>query len=593
MTRLPTWIFIALAITLWFATTLALFGDTGKFSDDYVAHMVHPVTGNVDLHRHPWARWPYFWRPLHLAHVSVMNTLSWNHPWIGHVELAIVHLGVCVMLYLAMRQFGVKRLTAYCVAMLFMVCPLHAEAVLWTSASCNAISCVFLLWMVLLTRRWAADPLRASRVALAGVLAFVIACWYEPAAGALLAMPLAARAGLPRGLARSERLRRVWIPTLVALSACAAYVALLLLTAPGGARGDATSLVSVGQIPARFVECVTQVIDATVGSRGEDVCKGGYLLCTGAGTAGGLMWWGVFLRVVGMGSVAAALYWLLKGGPIRSVHELRAHGGGLITCGCAIAVGSMVPVALTLSPGLDLRTLCVPLLGVAMATAGAVDVLDRLLAHRDWMHAKAVPFVICTVTAITGMSWAIACVGFQYGFRQQARLDASITHRLAQLIPDPPPGTVFMLLAIDAHAAKTGRPGFDDLFRGGYELPSTITPILRHAYHRLDVSGIALTYRLGGDVPILNVKPDGFDRRHVRGGRNLGSTSGEGATRIAWSRVRPFVVDTQGSLRPVTAINVVPRVGEPFAVATWPAARGIDVALYETDRGTCEVRGWK
>ena len=174
---------------LWFGATFYFLGGTGKHSDDYTVAMRDPASGLVDFRFHPWVRWPYFWRPLHLAHVCAVNTISWNHPWIGHLELAIVHGLVAWLLAGLLMRLGVRPTIAWIGGLLFLVCPFNAEAVFWTSASCNAISTLFLLWTLELVRRQGADSDHSGRLVWIAVLAFITACWYEPAAAALVAVP--------------------------------------------------------------------------------------------------------------------------------------------------------------------------------------------------------------------------------------------------------------------------------------------------------------------------------------------------------------------------------------------------------------------
>lgn len=245
----------AFAVVLWFASTFFFLGDTGKHSDDYGVVMRDPATGAINLSHHPWVRWPYFWRPLHLAHASAINTISWDHPWIGHLELAVAHGLVAWMLMGLLTRLGVRRPISYAAALLFMACPLIAEAVLWTSASCNAISCLFLFRTLELVRRQGAGPPTHIRTLWIALLSFITACWYEPGAAALAAVPfvyLAARARtIEPALARASPWRGALRCTIAAGFGCLLYATLLLITAPPKTRGGSESLVTVANaLPA-------------------------------------------------------------------------------------------------------------------------------------------------------------------------------------------------------------------------------------------------------------------------------------------------------------------------------------------------------
>jgi hypothetical protein len=43
--------------------------------DQIAAFHLDPVTGRINWALHPWVQWPFFWRPIHLIHFSVINTL--------------------------------------------------------------------------------------------------------------------------------------------------------------------------------------------------------------------------------------------------------------------------------------------------------------------------------------------------------------------------------------------------------------------------------------------------------------------------------------------------------------------------------------
>lgn len=529
------------AAVLWLAATFYFFGDTGKHSDDYWVAMRSMVTGAVDWSRHPWVRWPYFWRPLHLGHCSAINTISWNHPWIGHLELAIVHGACAWMLAGLIARLGVRRGIAWAIGVLFMACPLNAEAALWSSASCNAISSLFLLRTLELVRRQGVGGSVWARDAWIGVMSLATACWYEPAAAALGAVPLVFFAAGERGRARSARWWGVARCTAAAGIGCAAYEALLVWTAPKYVRGGASSFVSVESALSRAGLVLRQAMDATAGSRGAEVIAGSIE-----------QGWDVLAHSVFGVAVLALLAFLAmvmiarsaKPTPEQTEKPQAAAAQPprvvlLVCAGLAIYLCAWLPIIAIDGQRVELRTLYVPMLGVAIAAAAVAEWIAGRLDHGTARVSKGVRATMIGVVALAGIAGAIGMIGFQAQFRGNAAIDRRTVEQLRDLMPTPPQNTIFLPLVLEARGAATGRERYDHAIHGAFETPYCCAAIVQWVFHRADT--------LGAPTPwwMRDLTTESF--------RGLG-----GAPPIPWERCVPFVVSPDGKVRLVRKMTIDP-----------------------------------
>jgi hypothetical protein len=554
---MPPWLFLALAITLWFGATFFYLGDTGKYSDDYAVHLQDLRTGEIDWSRNPWQRWAYFWRPLHLAHATALNTLSWNHAWIGHLELALIHAAVGWMLWRLLVRLGVRSAVAAPVALLFTLCPLTAEAVLWTSASCNAISSLLLLLAIELMRRHAAGPRTGTRIALIGALGFITPCWYEPAAAALAALPLVYLAVRPASEPWRTRLRGMAWPTLWCGLGCATYAALLLSTAPARARGSVPSLIPPTELPQRAASFARMVWDLVAGLRARDLLGGSIRQGWDALLSpAGWLW----LAALALVASAAAIAWIRsRPGRADDPSPPTPRRGSIVGIGAIITLASLLPVLVSDAPGLDLRTMYVPLLGVAFILAGLANGVAALALRVEVRTRSLFALGAGGAALAAACLGAVGMIGFQTNFRTIDRNDRRIVGQLRAVLPDPAPGTVFLPLAISCRGAATGLPRYDHALHGGLEVPSSSSVMVRAAYRRTDISCVSFTFRLGGRVPIGDLAPEGFDVGRTRGGIGI-------PWHVPWTQAVPFVVDERGNLTIVDRLLVRPLSGAPIEI---------------------------
>jgi hypothetical protein len=553
----------ALALLLWFGATFYLHGDTGKHSDDYHAHLVNAATGAVDLSLQPWNRWKYFWRPVHLAHVTGINTISYDHPWIGHLELALAHGAVGWMLAGLLTRLGIRRSVAGMTALLFVTLPLVGEASLWTSASCNVISCLFLLRGLELARRQTAGPASRARILWIALLTFVAACWYEPAAAAMAAAPFVYLAACPSGVPLRNRLRGAVALLLAAGLACLLYTTLLLLTAPPQSRGGSESLTTPATALTRIAQVLRLALNGTFGLRGQADIQGSIE-----------QGWGVLRHVPGPAFLAAAI--ALAVGTVlvlaSRAHRippaagitLSARGLGLLmVAGGAMIVGGLVPLIAINRNGVELRTLYVPLLGITLIFA----TFAGATADRIAQASAPVRTIFAALASSAGVTAAImgmiGMIGFQAQFRLNAANDRLICENLRALAPNPAPGTMFVPLRIKMRGASTSQLIYNRALHGALEAPWCSSAIVRSAFKRRDIACTCVPYWANGRLPIMELDADGLVGNGLTIGADIGN---DGRAHVPWKRCIPFVVEPGGNVRLVQQATIQDRSGEKINI---------------------------
>lgn len=556
-----------MACLLWFAATLFFLGDTDKHSDDYHVHLINAATGKIDWSQHPWTTWPYFWRPLHLMHATVMNTLSYRHPWIGHAELAVLHGIVGVMLAALLRRMGIGRWVSWFAGVLFVVYPINAEPALWTSASCNAAGAIVLLYGLELARRQGIGPQTRMRPILIGMLAFIAACWYEPAAAGFAAAPLivlaagASAGGGSGGRQLRERLGPACKVGLGVVCGCLVYVGLLLATAPAHARGGVGTFATRAELPRRMLSLFYDAGRATIGEPGRAIVAGS--IEQGAK---------VFRTPIGMAfgaAVAVAIVASLIASKRLRARDARGddHAGTeprphwlLGASGVIVVIAAMLPLMLVSFGGLELRTLYIPLLGVAIAFAFVADAARRRLERGVPWRARTVAGVGITIALIAAVLGTIGDIGFQMQFRGNAEHDRRIAAQLRHLLPNPVADTTFVPLRVAVHGAKTHYEQFNTAIHSALQAPWSSTPFIQHSYSRTDISATSVTYWKPNHFPAKYLAAEGFVP-----GRQIQTRDDEridGRMIVPWSRCVPFIVTPSGDVEFVPSITLIKLDGE-------------------------------
>lgn len=211
---------------------------------------------------------------------------------------------------------------------------------------------------------------------------------------------------------------------------------------------------------------------------------------------------------------------------------------------------SLLPGVLIAGQGLAPRMAYTPLVCFAIAFGGLLAATSSLLPARTraWLTATLAPVVIAG--AIIG---GITMVGLQKAYQLRGREDLAVMAQLKRLVPDPPPQTVFLPVRIEHWPTNTGMIRFDRLRPGAFDTIWSATAIVRQSYKRRDLWAAgcnpwrppmimdATTQWVRLDDQFVIWSPFPPDRRD-----NQPRARG---TRLPWTNVLPFVVDTSGHVK--------------------------------------------
>jgi hypothetical protein len=562
--RISTFLLLFLAL-LWLGATFAYFGHTGKHSDDYWTTLWSIDGQRLNWkHQNPWRSWPYFWRPLHLIHIWFNNTVFWKMDWVPHLELALVHGLVCVLLYRLLLRLGSARGPALCGAILFGTFPLLAEAVLWSSASCNAIGAALMLWALLLVFRMASRE-RPTAGMFAGIMAlsFAAACFYEPAGAGLAIAPIVAWAAARGAPARAKFVRASWA-TLAAGLPCMLYAVLLAVTAPKGNRGASSNMVHPAELPEVAAKFLHEVRYLLWGIRGKELLFG----CLEQG------WMVVRHRIVIGAMVAgttiagllALARWARGAWRREPSAEDRALGSGslLPLLGLALFYVAFLPFIASGQKGVELRSIYIPMLGIAFIVAGVGNALRRATLRLEPPVRTGLGALGLGIVGALAIFGQVGLIGFQSQFRNNARMDVRVSQQFTELGPRVESQTVFMIILAEHHGAATSHRLYNDSIHTALAAPWSATTFVRRAMKRNDVHLISSMFWDPWELPIEKLTPESL-YRHPRGLID--------PELIGWDRIVPIWVDGAANVHIVTSLTVKPLGQEMFTVNPPRAAR--------------------
>lgn len=528
----------AFPLALWLVATGFFLFDLGKYSDDWALSLRVPETDAYVWPGHPWERWNYFWRPLHLIAVYGLGTALWHHDWINHLISALAHLGVAVVLWRLMRRLGASAASASAATCVFITFPIAYEAVLWPAALGSVVSVGWFLLIALMCVQLA----RVDRMLTRGetmrwlgglaLMCFLCASWHEQGAACVAALPALMMAVRPAGQSMRTAARRI----VVAIGACGAgsalYIGLLMGSAPRGRRGSAESLVDMGDAGARAGTFSGQVADWLIGHKCLDVMHSGLgvlfeLLSTPMGV----------LAIVLLLVTGAAWLMVATRGPKKEecAGTESARWGWVALFAVGVVVFGLAPI-LAVRGNFVFSRYFYP---VGMGLGVLVGAMWMALvcgggAWRRGMSAAAVAGV-CVVSAA---AWVHA----QAAFLQRARLDERIAAGLRLAHPNPRTGTVFVPVLPHDRAvfASAGFPHGRVL--GALAHPWSCWAFVQRAYARGDVS--ATHWRPSAAAPVVFEEDGVWYRRGIADWR--GRIGGE---RVARENVVAFTVTPDGQVR--------------------------------------------
>ncbi len=135
---------LLLAVALVFGRTVLF--DFVNFDDDVLVYKNAIVARGVTAHGIAWAFTTSFertWFPLTWISYMLDSQMYGPKPWGYHLTNVFLHAATSVILFLVLRQMTGNLWASACVALLFAIHPLRAEAVAWVSERKGALSGLF------------------------------------------------------------------------------------------------------------------------------------------------------------------------------------------------------------------------------------------------------------------------------------------------------------------------------------------------------------------------------------------------------------------------------------------------------------------
>jgi hypothetical protein len=578
---------IAFPVLVWAVSTLWFGGATGKMTDDWSLSLRDPVTGLAPAPFNPWRRYPYFWRPLHIGMIFTVGTFAFENIRPVGVLVAAAHAWAAWSLFRLLRLGTRTRGASALAALLWMAHPMHYEVSLWFCSTCTAIATALACELV----RWQANRVRnqsrsAGALAMLGAFVWALAVpgFYEQPTAAIAAAPLVLWAafitrerGSDAGSRAGSRAAIAWIARLAAPAwlAVGVYVALMVATAPTNVRGGEGSFTRLADAGDRLAAVAGSVNSQVLGERFGQVVRGAWMTGVTAMESGpGL----AFIVAIGAAGLAwGALAAFATGRGIQSTEPAASDGVPIgmpisarvlwVSAGVVMCVLGMAPVAMLSRQNVEPRTLYVPLAGLAVVLAQLFDVLltPRARGAAGLERVMRVVRGVVSLAAVTAIVAACVCaVGVQEWQRRRSSADESIIAQLRVLVPEPPPGCVFVPVRVSYTPTRTGEGLFDHLRPSVLTAAWAGTSMLRDGYRRTDVE--LLAWSPWASPPVMGASERGLLWARPRAGGEQGRWLDAGS-------IVPFVVDARGRVVLVERVSVEAASGQVTRVVS-PVARG-------------------
>ena len=589
--RTPRWGGIAdwsLPIALWLLGTALLTFHLGRWTDDYDLAEIDPATGAIV--RLTWlAEFP-FWRPLHLIGTVILESVSFHQPWIGHLAVNLAHAGCAALVFALARMLGLGKRSSAAPGVLFLVCPLHAQAIHWIAAFGTLIATACALGACIFGARIVREGWTVLRTVAFFVLSWSVACWNEQPTGVFLALPI-----LLAWDGRLARWGRVAGITAIAWLGAAAYVVIYLAQAPAMLRGSLDRDTTPGELfegVPRLVAELWRLLDWS------HELSGAWAMARATASAQGA-WLGV-LFIAGVALViASAGVWAMRFARWDSGAAMPARGSrvAMVVFGLVAFVACWGPILLADEWTLELRYVYAPAAFLAIAIVAAVGGLlawiERGLSVRAAIVGRA---VVALGVASVGLVGAALQFGYAGAFYARWVQDQAEVGALVQAAPNPRAGAVFIPMRIETEGFATGAPRFDHAFVSAWGANWSAPNIVRQAYRRSDISA-GWTWTPGGASPVLGAGAWGV---RIPTAFRTELPQGEGGGHVvAHERAILFSIDRDGRVRVWPALAVVGPDGTRRVFSTdahGPGAR-VEARAFAVPSGewwsTATLRVWQ
>jgi hypothetical protein len=348
-------------------------------------------------------------------------------------------------------------------------------------------------------------------------------------------------------------------------------VGLLIGTAPPRARGGAQSFVTLTGALPRSRSFFSQIANAIVGGRARDLFAGSTQ--QGWQALHSPTGWVLASLAIILAPLAVLAITTKPASPGKDSPPTHSARGCIALAGAAMFVGAWIPILVVPSQVVALRSLYVPMLGVAILAAAMANGLANILTAAPPLAHRLGRSLAATTAVAAALACTLGMIGLQNQLRLNTLRDQSIVEQLRGLVPLPSPGTVFLPLRIDATSAITGRFCQDYAIHSAFEAPWSCEAIVRIYCHRDDITATPTPRSLKSPSP--------------QGIRRV-----QNPTLIEWARCVPFMVGPNGTVTLVRRLTIVPGQGAPFVVefpripADAPADDSATIRLREVDHGT-------
>lgn len=616
--RLAAWLF---PIVLWALATLLLRGDLGRWNDDYAFSQRIPETNTYQqLHPYMWGIFTLsqqIWRPLFFIIIPSLQTALWDAPWINHTLHALLHLGLCALVWRLLLRLDVSRRTAAALTLVYMTFPVHFQTLFWSACLTTVLATGIYVLLVLMYIRYAELPpgrlcsrgrliAWASGITAVGTLIPLI---NEQPAAAVIALPFLHPAfRLRRDPWRGSRIRdlaRALLPVAALLVMYAGYLYLYVTTSRKGY--PATSGTFIDLHPKVFFARVPSFLSEmwrclTIQNHWDELFKDGVRALKALGTEGvvwtvvvavtGALWaWRWFTHPAGTEDHGSSGHAARPEAPRTTLGQIVAFGLMLFS-----SAWGVIYVLKVYQP--EPRLFFMPLIGVAAILGKLADMLIEKLVRAGTLGLVVVRLSSAAIVPIV-IGGAVILAGTQRIYHEVFYRDEGIGAQLRALVPEPQRAAFFLPVRVEDPRYRVGEDWFNrqfhQIFLSSYNLNSWIKQQMRNSHAFCGTYNTLRTeYRLVDErwlgwqwwfvpegTPWIDGKPWNV----------------YGIYKIPWDQMIPFKIDASGNVRLITEVSVQ-RVDNADASVRFPLVAEIakshavpeEVATYFNPAADSRVR---
>ncbi|MFI4881194.1 MAG: hypothetical protein ACIAQU_01265, partial [Phycisphaerales bacterium JB064] len=151
--------------------------------------------------------------------------------------------------------------------------------------------------------------------------------------------------------------------------------------------------------------------------------------------------------------------------------------------------------------------------------------------------------------------------------RERYQLDMAEAQAIAELYPDPEPGTVILIARAAWREADTGHRFYDMRFWGAWQMDHIATAVLRHEYARDDIFA-KNRFAIAFGAPASQFGDEGWTIDLSKGPAWDGGKLAPAL--VTWDRILALRIDQDGSVVPIRQL-VLKQQGQPDRTIELPS----------------------